>query len=43
MSQKIIEKQFDGKIDVQSSPEGTTFIVTIEAVQDILETKRDTI
>jgi signal transduction histidine kinase len=38
MSQKIIEKQFDGKIDVQSSPEGTTFIVTIEAVQDILET-----
>jgi len=29
MSQKIIEKQFDGKIDVKSSPEGTSFIVTI--------------
>jgi signal transduction histidine kinase len=29
MSQKIIEKQFDGKIDVESSPEGTTFVITI--------------
>jgi C4-dicarboxylate-specific signal transduction histidine kinase len=30
MSQKIIEKQFDGRIDVESSPEGTSFIITIK-------------
>ncbi len=29
MSQKIIEKQFDGKIDVVSSKEGTSFIIAI--------------
>lgn len=29
MSQKIIEKQFHGKIDVKSSPQGSTFIVSI--------------
>ena len=30
MSQMIIEKQFNGAIDVKSSPQGTTFIISIK-------------